>query len=114
MNGLHVRLAAVALLSLLGGCSNNPTSPVARILAPKCVAPAPLLGQPSTAPSYIVSFHYWVNPVTETQRLASTYSFTPRYVYQYAIKGFSAELTPGVVADLRCEFSRPQRRDTGR
>jgi hypothetical protein len=88
-------------LALAVGCGGS-----ASLLAPQCVSPAPLLGQFNpAAPGYIVLFHDQVNAVAETQRLAATYAFTPKYVYESALKGFAAELAPSVVAALRCEPS---------
>jgi hypothetical protein len=75
-------------------------------LAPRCVSPAPLLGKfDPAAPGYIVLFRDQVDPVAETQRLATRYSFTPRYVYTAALKGFAADLQPPVAAALQCEPS---------
>jgi hypothetical protein len=52
-----------------------------------------------------VVFHDQVDPTAETQRLATRYGFTPRYVYTAALKGFAADLQPPVVAALQCEPS---------
>jgi hypothetical protein len=41
----------------------------------------------------------------ETGRLAAAHGFEPRHVYESALQGFSATLTPEVVASIRCEPS---------
>jgi hypothetical protein len=41
----------------------------------------------------------------EVGRLAAKYGFTPRHVYEAALQGFSADLTPTAVAGIRCEAS---------
>ena len=73
---------------------------------PPCLFPAPLSGQPDPrAPGYIVVFEDNVDAPSETNRLATRYGFTPRFVYEFALKGFSSDLTPNVVAAIRCEAS---------
>jgi hypothetical protein len=55
------------------------------------------------APGYIVAYHDSVDAQLETARLAAAYGFIPTHVYQFAIRGFSADLTPAVVAEVRCK-----------
>jgi hypothetical protein len=57
----------------------------------------------SRAPEYIVVFHSTVDAEQEAARLAAAYGFHPRYVWAAALEGFSAELTPETVAEIRCE-----------
>lgn len=88
----------LAFAAACGGTAGLPAS--------GCVSPVPVLGRfDPAAPGYIVIFHDQVDPVTETQRLATKYNFTPRHVYTVALKGFAAELQPPVVAALQCEPS---------
>lgn len=73
-------------------------------VTPPCPTPAPLGGWGHPAhPSYIVVFHEGVAPRAETERLSQVYGFVPRSVYERALLGFAATLTPEVVARLRCE-----------
>ncbi len=73
-------------------------------LRPPCEHPAPLLGKPDpAAPGYLVVFHEGVQARAETDRVAARYGFRPIHVYEHALRGFSADLTPAVVANLRCE-----------
>jgi len=73
-------------------------------LAPPCANPAPLYLHEIPAPGYIFLFHFRpdIDARAVTLRLAATYGFTPTYIYD-AIGGFSAELTPEMVAGIRCE-----------
>jgi hypothetical protein len=68
-----------------------------------CSSPAPLLGTKTTAPGYIVVYKEGTNVQETTQELAKKYNFTPRHVYQYALLGFSAELSAEALARIRCE-----------
>jgi hypothetical protein len=43
------------------------------------------------------------DPDATTERLAAKYGFVTSYRYRYALKGFAANLSPAVVAGLRCE-----------
>lgn len=72
-------------------------------LAPQCERPATLYLQRLPASGWIVVFHWHVDAVLATERFSAKYGFTPAYVYQHALKGFSAELTPEALAGLRCE-----------
>jgi hypothetical protein len=77
-----------------------------RQLVPACADSAPLLGTPDpAAPGYIVRFRDSVDAQAEASRLAARYGFVIRFVYQAAIKGFSADLSPATVTALRCEPS---------
>ena len=94
-------LAALAAAVVLAAC-DEATSPAAA--AGNCADPAPLRGQADPrAPGYIVVFQDAVDARAETARLAEAYGFTPRRVYEAALKGFSAELSAGALAAVRCE-----------
>ena len=91
------------------GCNRPaPIAPPAtvEIVPPPCATPAPLLGEfdPRTS-GYIVVLDDGIEPGPETSRLAAKYSFEPEHVYTHVLGGFSAQLTPTVVADLRCEIT---------
>ncbi len=93
-------LASSLVLAL--GCQ----IPTGLAVQPSCLLPAPLLGQPNVAaPGYIVVSRPGVDPVAETARLAARYGFSPSHVYDAALLGFSADLTPTSVAGVRCEPS---------
>jgi len=101
MDHTFVRLAGIVLLGTIAVACRSSDS-----LGPQCLAPAPLLGQANpAAPGFIVVFHGQVDAQAETQRLALRYGFTPTHVYTAALKGFSAQLSPVLVARLRCETS---------
>lgn len=71
-----------------------------------CADPAPLYGEfNALAPGYIVQFRPGTNAVETAHALAAKYGFTLRYVWDVALLGFSAEMTPETVAALRCEPS---------
>ena len=90
--------ALVLGVVLMSGCQEA-TAPVGG-----CANPAPLEGGADPpAPGYIVVFHADVAPVAETERLAAKYDFTPRHVYEAALKGFAAELSDAALAGVRCE-----------
>lgn len=90
-----------ALLVSLSACTNS-LSPSA-VVPPQCLAPAALSGTyDPRAPSYAVLFRNGVNVSEEAQRLARRYGFTLNFVWNN-LRGFSAEMTPHVVAQLRCE-----------
>ena len=75
-----------------------------RLPVPPCADSAPLLGtHDSAAPGFIVRFQDSVNAAAEAARLAALYGFTTTQVYQSALKGFAALLSPATVAVLRCE-----------
>jgi len=93
---------------LLVACdSTSAVAPVpltVEIVRPPCEHPAALLGEfDPQAPRYIVVYRDSVDAEAETARLAAKYEFQPRFVYTHVPGGFSAELTPPVVADVRCE-----------
>lgn len=71
-----------------------------------CANPAPLYGElhPET-PGYIVVYRQGTDVAAETARLAARYGFVAQFVFQSAILGFSAQLTPETVSALRCEPS---------
>ena len=102
-----MRLVSLAGLVLLVGCGGH--SPVAPpptvvIVPPPCLVPAPLLGQfDPLVPGYIVDLKDGVDAAAETARLGTKYGFVPTYVYTAVLGGFAADLTPTVVAGLRCE-----------
>jgi hypothetical protein len=52
---------------------------------------------------FIVMYKEGVDPVATTARYAKKYSFTPRFVWTLAIRGFAADFTPSVLAGIRCE-----------
>lgn len=94
----------VALLAEIA-CA-EPAAPVGQLVAPLCVDPAPLLGSADPrAPGYIVVFHDSLDARVETARLAARYDFVPSHVYEFALRGFSAQLSTPVVAEVRCEAS---------
>jgi len=105
------RLISAALLTPIAllGCSQiaEPRADDAlREIVPACASPAPLLGTyQAAAPDYIVKYNDNVDAAAETARLAAAFGFTPRFVYQAAIRGFAAPLSPNVVASIRCERS---------
>lgn len=89
-------LAAFTVLS----CASPVDVPV------QCVTPAPLLGERDAgAPGYIVVYRPGTDPVSETNRLATRYGFTPMFVYQHALQGFGADLSASALAGVRCEPS---------
>jgi hypothetical protein len=100
----------IALASALLACtrptdSSEPLLPPP-VLSPPCDSPAPLNGiWNAAAPRYIVVFHDSIDVRTEVDRLAARYGFQPRHVYEHALRGFSAALTPQALAHLRCEPS---------
>jgi hypothetical protein len=98
-------LGLLLALFLSVGCDNDssPASPNEPI-QPACANPVPLSGKyDPRAPGYIVVYHADVNAAQETTRLAALYAFTPRSVWTSALQGFAADLTPEVVAAVRCE-----------
>jgi hypothetical protein len=101
-----MRAAPVVLyVGLLTGLAcQHPLAPSEQLVPPPCSDPAPLLGKfDPRAPGYIVAYHDSVDAQLETARLATAYGFVPTHVYQFAIRGFSADLAPEVVANMRCE-----------
>lgn len=47
-------------------------------------------------------FRDGVEPVAATEALAREHGFVPSHVYQSALPGFSANLTPAALAAVRC------------
>jgi hypothetical protein len=56
-----------------------------------------------TKRGFIVEYKDGIDPVSTTARFANKYSFTPRFVWTLALNGFAADLTPKVLAGIRCE-----------
>jgi hypothetical protein len=94
------------VLGVLAACGPDTVAAPDNALQPPCVLPAPLVGEfDPQAPHFIVIYRDGVDSQKETDRLAQLYGFEPRFVYQYAIQGFSAELEPSVLASVRCEVT---------
>jgi hypothetical protein len=87
------------------GCSQEltPMQPSLDAASLSCSSPAPLHGTKTTALGYIVVYKEGTNVQEMTQQLAKKYNFTPRHVYQYALLGFSAELSDAALAGIRCQ-----------
>lgn len=99
MRGLMV-FSLLAATPMLFGATND-----SEAVKPSCENPAPLEGKyDSAAPGYIVMFKKVPDPTAETVRLASLYGFKIDTFLQ-TIYAFSAKLSPGVVAKLRCDPS---------
>lgn len=95
------RVAIGVLVLTVNGCRE-----VADPRPGLCAEPAPVTGSlDPAAPGFIVGYREGVGVVSETDRLASKYGFTPSFVYTVAFRGFAAILTPDTVASLRCEAS---------
>lgn len=75
------------------------------VITPACANPAPLQLAPIAAKGWIVLFHPGTNAASATAELSARYAFTPIAVYEHALQAFHAELTPAMVAALRCESS---------
>jgi len=102
MTSRAIRIAAGALLALAApACAWELTSPESDRAA--CANPAPLHGQKSSAPGFIVVYREGTRAAPVTDRLAKKYGFTPRFVYEHALQGFSAELSETALAGVRCE-----------
>ena len=104
-----MKLPRWVLLGALAGCASEPFSTAAtqpQVVTPPCPEPAPLLGQfdPQVG-GFIVMYQPGTDGQAETDRLASKYDFTPRFVYTHGTTGFSAALQPEVLAAVRCEIS---------
>lgn len=96
----------VMFVGVVAGCGESALAPDPNVMAPPCVAPAPLGGEfDPRAPHFIVVYKDGIESSDETPRLAERYGFTPRFVYTYALEGFSAALEPEVLAAIRCEPS---------
>jgi hypothetical protein len=94
----------ISVISLMA--CRDAAAPNFDAVRPACFNPAPLSGQPDPrAPGYIVVFEDNVDARRETNRLAALYGFSPRFVYEFALQGFSADLAPKDVAGIRCEAS---------
>lgn len=97
-------LAPLALLAL--AACDSPSGPDARVqLSARCTNAAPVLSQPapSLANHYIVVYRDSTDSRATTARLAQKHGFTPRFVYEHALLGFSAELSADALAGVRCE-----------
>ncbi len=71
-----------------------------------CAHPAPLYGEfHPTTPGYLVQFRPGTNAREMARALAAKYGFALEFVWEVAILGFAAQLTPETVAALRCEPS---------
>ena len=104
------RSLAAALGAAFLACSRDaatgPAADPARAFAASCQRPAPLhVAAGKRVPdAFIVVYDVALDdPQATTDALAAKYGFAPRFVYQYALKGFAATLTPEAVAGLRCE-----------
>jgi hypothetical protein len=109
MTQASVRVAMLGFLALAGvSCGRGDATSLLTpdVVTPTCATPAPLFGKPNAqAPGFIVVLQDSVDAIAESQRLATRYDFTPSHVYTAALRGFSAVLSAGVVADLRCEVN---------
>ncbi len=104
----------LALVATSCGAHSSPTDPgspgvapsdPSAIVEPACANPAPLLGHyDPRVPEYIVLFRAGADATSTARELAQKYGFQLDSVYEATLSGFSAELTPEVVADLRCEL----------
>ena len=103
-------LGPISVGALLA-CGTSPVAPAqppltVEIVMPPCENPAPLFGHfDARAPGYIVDLRDGVDVAGETNRLAAKYGFAPTHVYTHVLGGFSADLTPKIVAALRCEVT---------
>src|SRR5688500_14166889 len=102
-------LTAALLAATLAACSESPTAGGAEIDrsagTAQCLQPAALTGTPDarTAGRYIVVVKDGTDAAGTAQRLAQKYGFEPRHVYEHALQGFSAPLSDGQLAGVRCE-----------
>jgi hypothetical protein len=92
-----VFFASALLLVSMTGCPTEP-APLS-----ECPDPAPLLGEPTGAPGYIVVYREGTDAPAVTAEFAAKYGFTPRHVYEHSLQGFAADLSDAVLAALRCE-----------
>jgi|GEM_PF-2317518 len=112
MNLLRLTILTLALPLAVATCGggSSPTAPAApaptdpsTVIEPSCADPAPLEGTyDSRAPGYIVSLEQGTDAQATADELAARYGFEVQRVFQ-SLPGFSAELTPEVVAAIRCE-----------
>lgn len=93
----------VLLLGVVMTACQEPLGPAA-VLPPPCRQPAPLDGTYTpAAPGYLVMFRPGTDATQEVQRLTARYDFAADAVWT-SVGGFlSSDLTPSVVARLRCE-----------
>jgi hypothetical protein len=106
--GRNVRVLALAMALLACTPPTESAEPLVPppVLSPACGSPAPLEGiWSAAAPRYIVVLQDTIDVRTEVDRLAELYGFEPRHVWEHVLRGFSAELTPEALANLRCEPS---------
>jgi hypothetical protein len=97
-------LAPLALLAL--AACDSPAGPQARaLLNPTCAHPAPVLREPDAAlPNrWVVVYHDTIDSRATTAVLAQRHGFTPRFVYEHALRGFSADLSAEALSGVRCE-----------
>ena len=76
-----------------------------RPFVPPCSDSAPLLGMYEPSGLGFVSFRNDVAPPAEAALLAARYGFSLQSVYVYPLQGFTAYLSWGEIAVLRCEPS---------
>ncbi|HEX7150994.1 MAG TPA: hypothetical protein VF618_05860 [Thermoanaerobaculia bacterium] len=74
-------------------------------VAPSCAAPATIVYYDGAfvAPGWIVQFRDGTDAVAMTAMLEAKYGFRAIHVYDSALLGFSAVLTPEQLAAIRCE-----------
>lgn len=107
---LTVMTFAIPLALATCGGGSSPSAPTSEtgadpstVIEPACAEPAPLEGTyDPRAPGYIVSFEQGTDARATADRLAERYGFEVQRVFQ-SLPGFSAELTPETVAQIRCE-----------
>lgn len=102
---MRTRLLAFPLALVFLAACDLPLGPAAStLLNPGCASPAPVLREPDPelANQWIVQYHDGTDAQATTARLAREHGFAPRFVYEHAIRGFSAELTPQALAGVRC------------
>ena len=102
---MRTRLLALPLaLVFLAACDSPLASEARTLLNPGCASPAPVEREPDPelANQWIVVYHTGTDAQATTARLAREHGFVPRFVYEHALQGFSAELTPQALAGVRC------------
>ncbi len=90
-------LAAAAVIALVAACSSDQQDPTA-VRAPKDVAPLHNAAPGKAIPgSYVVV----LKPGASVRGLTSTEGVAPRFIWEKALNGFSAQLTEAQVAKLQ-------------